>query len=54
VPLTTVRQPKMRLGHAAVEMMQKLRRGERVESRRLPAEIIVRASTAPPRAPTAG
>jgi len=54
VPLTTVRQPKMRLGHAAVEMMQKLRRGERVESRRLPAEIIVRASTAPPRATTAG
>jgi len=50
VPLTTVRQPKLRLGVAAMEMMQKLRRGERVESRRLLAEIIVRASTAPPKA----
>lgn len=46
VPLTTVRQPKLRLGVAAMEMMQKLRRGERPESRRLPTEIIIRASTA--------
>ncbi|HEY3914554.1 MAG TPA: LacI family DNA-binding transcriptional regulator [Verrucomicrobiae bacterium] len=50
VPLTTVRQPKLRLGVAAMEMMQKLRRGERPESRRLPVEIIIRASTAPPKA----
>jgi DNA-binding LacI/PurR family transcriptional regulator len=49
VPLTTVRQPKFRLGVAAMEIMQKLRRGERAESRRLPAEIIVRASTAAPK-----
>jgi DNA-binding LacI/PurR family transcriptional regulator len=46
VPLTTVRQPKLRLGVAAVEIMQKLRRGERAESRRLSTEIIIRASTA--------
>jgi DNA-binding LacI/PurR family transcriptional regulator len=46
VPLTTVRQPKLRLGVAAMEIMQKLRRGERAESRRLSTEIIIRASTA--------
>jgi LacI family transcriptional regulator len=49
VPLTTVRQPKLRLGVAAMEIMQKLRRGERAESRRLSAEIVVRASTGPPK-----
>jgi DNA-binding LacI/PurR family transcriptional regulator len=49
VPLTTARQPKLRLGVAAMEIMQKLRRGERGESRRLSTEIIVRASTAPPK-----
>jgi LacI family transcriptional regulator len=49
VPLTTARQPKLRLGMAAMEIMQKLRRGERGESRRLSTEIIVRASTAPPK-----
>jgi len=49
VPLSTVRQPKLRLGVAAIDSMQKLRRGERPEPKRLPAEIIVRASTAPPR-----
>jgi DNA-binding LacI/PurR family transcriptional regulator len=48
VPLTTMRQPKFRLGVAAMEMMRQLLRGERVESRRQPAELIVRASTAPP------
>jgi LacI family transcriptional regulator len=50
VPLTTVRQPKFRLGSAAVEMMAQLLRGQPTESRRLPAELIVRASTAAPRA----
>jgi DNA-binding LacI/PurR family transcriptional regulator len=49
VPLTTVRQPKLRLGVAAVEMMQKVLRGERPETRRLPAEIIIRSSAAPPK-----
>ena len=48
VPLTTIRQPKFRLGVAAMEMMRQLLRGERVESKRQPAELIVRASTAPP------
>lgn len=48
VPLTTMRQPKFRLGIAAMEMMRHLLRGERVESKRQPAELITRASTAPP------
>ena len=48
VPLTTIRQPKFRLGVAAMEMMRQLLRGERVESRRQSAELLVRASTAPP------
>ncbi len=46
-PLTTVRQPKFRLGAAAVEIMQRFLRLESVESRRLEAELIVRASTLP-------
>jgi LacI family transcriptional regulator len=45
VPLTTTRQPKFRLGAAAVEAMQDLLHGKRPESRRLPAELVVRAST---------
>lgn len=49
VPLTTVRQPKLRLGVAAMDLMQKLLAGEKPESRRLPAEIILRASTGPPK-----
>jgi DNA-binding LacI/PurR family transcriptional regulator len=48
VPMTTVRQPKYRLGVAAVDMMQQLLRAQRPETRRLPAEFIVRASTAAP------
>ena len=48
VPLTTVRQPKLRLGYAAMELMQKLLEGGAPESRRLRAEVIARASTAPP------
>ncbi len=50
VPLTTIRQPKYRLGAAAVDSMVQLLRGQRIESRRLPVELIVRESTAPPRA----
>jgi DNA-binding LacI/PurR family transcriptional regulator len=50
VPLTTVRQPKFRLGIAAVEVMMNLIHGEKVPTQRLPAEIIERKSTAPPRA----
>jgi LacI family transcriptional regulator len=45
VPLTTTHQPKFRLGAAAVEAMQELLSGRRPEPRRLPAELVVRAST---------
>ncbi len=48
VPLTTTRQPKFRLGSAAVELMQQLLGGRRPESKRLPAELVVRASTGTP------
>jgi DNA-binding LacI/PurR family transcriptional regulator len=48
VPLTTVRQPKFRLGTAAVEAMLQLLRGQRPDPKRLPAELLVRKSTAPP------
>lgn len=47
VALTTVRQPKYRLGTAAIETMAKLLRGERAPPMRLPAELTVRASTGP-------
>jgi len=50
VPLTTVRQPKLRLGNAAMDSLLKLIRGEPAESLRLPAEPIFRQSTAPPKA----
>ena len=49
-PLTTVRQPKYRLGVAAVEMMMQLIRGGRVQTRRLPGELLERESTAAPKA----
>jgi DNA-binding LacI/PurR family transcriptional regulator len=49
VPLTTVRQPKLRLGVAAMDMMMQLLRGERVQTRRLPAELLARESTAAPK-----
>jgi DNA-binding LacI/PurR family transcriptional regulator len=47
VPLTTVRQPKLRLGVAAIDLLIKLIRGEPFESKRLSAEVITRASTGP-------
>jgi DNA-binding LacI/PurR family transcriptional regulator len=49
VPLTTVRQPKFRLGVAAMEVMKQLLKGESPTHQRLPAEILVRQSSAPPR-----
>jgi LacI family transcriptional regulator len=49
VPLTTIRQPKFRLGIAAVETMMNLIRGEKVQPKRLPAELVERKSTAPPK-----
>jgi LacI family transcriptional regulator len=45
VALTTLRQPKRRMGIAAVECMLQLLKGETPESRRLPADLIVRASS---------
>lgn len=48
VPMTTIRQPKFRLGQAAMDMMLQLLRGQRTETKRMPAELIVRASTAVP------
>lgn len=48
VPLTTARQPKYRLGAAAVDTMARLLRRDRTESRRLPAELVVRESSAAP------
>jgi LacI family transcriptional regulator len=49
VPLTTVRQPKFRLGVAAVETLMRLIRGEKIELKRLAAELETRPSTAPPK-----
>jgi LacI family transcriptional regulator len=48
VPLTTIRQPKLRLGAAAVESMTRVMRGEQVLTKRLPAEIVIRQSSGPP------
>jgi len=47
VPLTTVRQPKFRLGMASFDIMLKLLAGERPESQRIVAEVLVRQSTGP-------
>jgi LacI family transcriptional regulator len=47
VPLTTVRQPKYRLGQAAIDIMAKLLRGERPPTLRLAAQLEVRASSGP-------
>jgi LacI family transcriptional regulator len=50
VPLTTVRQPKFRLGAAAMDTMVQLLRSQPAPAKRLSAELIVRASSGPPRA----
>jgi len=47
VPLDSVRQHRFLLGKAAVELMMQLLRGERAEPRRLPADLVSRASTGP-------
>ncbi len=47
-PLTTVRQPKRRLGLAALDAMQKLLLGQRPGVQRLPTSLLVRASSGPP------
>lgn len=48
VPLTTVRQPKFRLGHAAMDAMLLLLQGKRPENMRMRAELVIRQSTAAP------
>jgi DNA-binding LacI/PurR family transcriptional regulator len=48
VPLTTVRQPKFRLGSAAMDTMLQLMRGQKPEPKRLSADLIVRASSGIP------
>jgi LacI family transcriptional regulator len=48
VPLTTIRQPKLRLGAAAMDSMLKLLKGTRPGTKRLAAEIVVRQSSASP------
>jgi LacI family transcriptional regulator len=48
IPLTTIRQPKLRLGAAAVESMVRLLKGEQVGTKRLPAEIVIRQSSGRP------
>lgn len=45
VPLTTIDQPKRRLGAAAIEAMLQLLRGARPETKRLPALLVPRASS---------
>jgi len=47
IPLTTIRQPKLRLGAAAMDSMLKLLKGSRPPSKRLGAEIVIRQSTGP-------
>jgi LacI family transcriptional regulator len=49
-PLTTVRQPMAEMGRLAVRTLQRLVRGEVIESPRieLATELVVRDSTAPP------
>ncbi len=48
IPLTTIRQPKLRLGTAAMDSMLKLLKGVRPGSKRLGAEIVIRESSGPP------
>jgi DNA-binding LacI/PurR family transcriptional regulator len=45
VPLTTVDQPKHRLGLAAMDCMVQLLHGQRSEPKRLPAQFLARASS---------
>jgi LacI family repressor for deo operon, udp, cdd, tsx, nupC, and nupG len=50
-PLTSVRQPRREIGRQAMQMMVDLLAGKKLASRQLEAgvELVVRASTAPPR-----
>jgi DNA-binding LacI/PurR family transcriptional regulator len=48
VPLTTARQPKLRMGSVAIDLMQRQLRGAAVKTVRLPAQLAIRASTGAP------
>jgi len=49
-PLTTVRQPRRQMGRMAMDTLLRLMAGAEVEELvRVPGELVVRASTAPPR-----
>ena len=48
VPLTTVRQPKHRLGEAALSVMLQLLAGGKPKPQRLPVSLVIRASTGTP------
>jgi DNA-binding LacI/PurR family transcriptional regulator len=48
-PLTTVRQPRRKMGQMAFESLLKLMSGEDPAEIKVPAELIVRESTAPPK-----
>jgi len=52
VPLTTIRQPKLRLGTAAMDSMLKLIGGTRPPTKRLSGEIVIRQSSGAPSATT--
>src|SRR5688500_6279772 len=49
VPLTTVHQPKFRIGEAAMESMRRLLKRESVDSKRLPTNLHIRSSTGAPK-----
>jgi DNA-binding LacI/PurR family transcriptional regulator len=46
-PLTTIHQPKLRLGEIAMQMLLDLLEGRPVENQVLPTELVVRASSGP-------
>jgi len=48
VPLTTIRQPKLRLGAAAMDSMLKLMGGTRPPTKRLSGDLVIRQSSAAP------
>ena len=48
MPLTTIRQPKLRMGALAMDLMLAWLKEGRPASRRIPAELVVRASTGKP------